>query len=514
MNEFKLCVPCLLGLEGPISDELRRMKMQDIHNENGRVYFAGGAQEIARANINLRIGERVLLELGRFKAETFDELFERTKALPWEQLIPRDAAFPVKGYSLNSKLFSVSDCQKIIKKAVVERLKSVYGIEWFAESAETYQIQFSIMKDEVSLCIDTSGEGLHKRGYRPAHNAAPLKETMAAAMVSLSRYRGREDFCDPFCGSGTIPIEAALIAKNRAPGLYRGFSAMRWRSLDSSVWQAERELAKSREFNGDYNIVGSDIDPAALEIARENADKVDRVDGYIKNGRLYLRVMDYKSGTKKFSLSDIWYGLNMQMIIYLYALQQEGLERYRARLTAELDEIVPAGVLYVPVHEELPDTARGTDEDGLRILRDKALRRSGLLSDDMSLLEAMEHGLEGDGRFIPVSIKIKKGEDEPTLAAKSAVADLEKFGRLARYTQKKLLEMGQELRRGSVEADPRRQDRNTSYCDWCAFRAACRFDETAGDKARWLRRLSDEDFWQQIGGDENAEVDNRSADRH
>lgn len=160
------------------------------------------------------------------------------------------------------------------------------------------------------------------------------------------------------------------------------------------------------------------------------------MDGYIKNGRLYLRVMDYKSGKKSFSLSDIWYGLNMQLIIYLYALQQEGLDRYRARLTAELNEIVPAGVLYVPVRDELPDAARDTDEEGLRILRDKALRRSGLLSDDMSLLEAMEHGLEGDGRFIPVSIKTGKGEDEPTLAAKSAVADLAKFGRLARYTQK------------------------------------------------------------------------------
>ncbi len=273
MDKFKLCVPCLLGLEGPIADELRRMRMQDIQNENGRVYFTGGAGEIAKANINLRIGERVLLELGRFKAESFDELFERTKALPWEELIPRDAAFPVKGYSLNSKLFSVSDCQKIIKKAIVERLKNVYGIEWFPETAETYQIQFSIMKDIASLCIDTSGEGLHKRGYRPAHNAAPLKETMAAAMVSLSRYRGREDFCDPFCGSGTIPIEAALIAKNRAPGLHREFSAMHWRSLDRSVWQPAREEAVSREFNGSYNIVGSDIDPAALKIARENAQR-------------------------------------------------------------------------------------------------------------------------------------------------------------------------------------------------------------------------------------------------
>ena len=271
MNDFTLCVPCLLGLEGPISDELRRLKLNGVRSENGRVYFSGDAMALAKANINLRIGERVLIELGRFKAESFDELFERTKALPWEELIPRNAAFPVKGYSLNSKLFSVSDCQKIIKKAVVERLKSVYGIEWFPEDAETYQIQFSIMKDVVSMCIDTSGAGLHKRGYRPAHNAAPLKETMAAAMVTLSRYRGREDFCDPFCGSGTIPIEAALIAKNRAPGISRRFSSMDWTTLDQSVWSLAVEEARSREFSGDYRIVGSDIDPAALRIARENA---------------------------------------------------------------------------------------------------------------------------------------------------------------------------------------------------------------------------------------------------
>ena len=230
--------------------------------------------------------------------------------------------------------------------------------------------------------------------------------------------------------------------------------------------------------------------------------KVDRVDGYIKNGRLYLRVMDYKSGKKSFSLSDIWYGLNMQLIIYLYALQQEGLDRYRQRLEAELNEIVPAGVLYVPVRDELPDAPRDVDEDALRAMRDKALRRSGLLSDDMELIEAMEHGLEGGGRFIPVTIKTKKGEDEPTLAAKSAVADLAKFGRLARYTHEKLLEMGRELRNGSVTADPCKKDKNSSYCDWCEFRAACRFDETAGDKARWLRHLSDEDFWQQVGGEQ------------
>ena len=274
----KLCVPCLLGLEGPIAEELRRMDMDGVSAENGRVYFSGGDAAIARTNIGLRIGERVLIELGRFEAFSFEQLFQGTRALPWESLIPADGAFPVKGYSLNSKLFSISDCQKIIKKAIVERLKGVYGIEWFPETGGLYQVQFSIMKDRVSLCIDTSGEGLHKRGYRPAHNAAPLKETMAAAMVSLSRYRGRDDFCDPFCGSGTIPIEAALMAKNRAPGLYRRFAAMSWKNLDAKLWELERERAKSLEYNGNYNIVGADIDGHALELARENARRAGVAD--------------------------------------------------------------------------------------------------------------------------------------------------------------------------------------------------------------------------------------------
>ena len=269
--DYKLCVPCLLGLEGPIADELRRLKMRDVAAENGRVYFTGNEEEVARANVNLRIGERVLIELGQFDAFSFDQLFEGTKALPWEMLIPKDGAFPVKGYSLNSKLFSVSDCQKIIKKAIVERLKKVYRIEWFAETGPLYQVQFSIMKDRASLCIDTSGFGLHKRGYRPAHNAAPLKETMAAAMVSLSRYRGREDFADPFCGSGTIAIEAALIAKNRAPGLRRDFTAMDWPGFDKLMWARVRDEARAKEFSGDYRIFASDIDPHAIEIARENA---------------------------------------------------------------------------------------------------------------------------------------------------------------------------------------------------------------------------------------------------
>ena len=275
---YRMCVPCLLGLEGPIADELKRLDIADVAAENGRVYFSGGDAELARANICLRIGERVLIELGCFEARSFDELFEGTKALPWEAMLPSDAAFPVKGYSLNSTLFSVSDCQKIIKKAVVERLKSVYGLEWFPESGALYQIQFSIMKDRVSLCIDTSGDGLHKRGYRPAHNAAPLKETMAAAMVKFSRYRGRDDFCDPFCGSGTIPIEAALIAKNRAPGLNRDFRAMDWPVIGREVFEREQEAARAKEFHGDYRILGSDIDPKAIALAEENARRAGVLD--------------------------------------------------------------------------------------------------------------------------------------------------------------------------------------------------------------------------------------------
>ena len=271
--DYTLCVPCLLGLEGPIAGELRHMKLDNVAAENGRVYFSGGPEAIAKANVNLRVGERVLIELGRFDALTFDQLFEGTKALPWEMLIPKNGAFPVKGYSLNSKLFSVSDCQKIIKKAIVERLKRVYGLEWFPEDGPVYQVQFSIMKDRVSLCIDTSGDGLHKRGYRPAHNAAPLKETMAAALVTLSGYRGREDFADPFCGSGTIPIEAALLAKNRAPGLARCFAAMRWPGFEKPLWDSAREEARAREFHGDYRIFASDIDPKAIAIARENAQR-------------------------------------------------------------------------------------------------------------------------------------------------------------------------------------------------------------------------------------------------
>ena len=268
---LELCAPCLFGLEGPLGNELRHMGMQNVRPENGRVRFSGTEADIARANLRSRFGERILIELGRFPADTFDRLFEGVKALPWEQFIPKNGAFPVKGYSLESKLHSVPDCQKIVKKAVVERLKQRYRVNWFAEDGATYQIQFALMHDTAVLYLDTTGVGLHKRGYRPAHVAAPLRETLAAAMVDIAGYRGRGDFCDPFCGSGTIAIEAALAAKNRAPGLLRTFSAQQWDCLDPAIWTSAREEAQAKEFSGDYHIFASDIDPHAVAIARENA---------------------------------------------------------------------------------------------------------------------------------------------------------------------------------------------------------------------------------------------------
>lgn len=266
-----LTVPCLFGLESLVADEMRHLGLQEVRAENGRVRCRGTQADIPRLNLNLRCGQRVLLELGSFPAGDFDALFEGTRALPWENFIPRDGEFPVKGYSLQSALHSVPACQAIVKKAVARRLGQVYGLETLPETASRYQIQFSLVKDVATLYLDTSGEALHKRGYRAQGVAAPLRETLAAALVLLSRYRGKDPFCDPFCGSGTIPIEAALIAKNRAPGLNRSFSAQKWSWLPAQAWMDAADEAQDREFHGDYEIWGGDIDPAAVELARHNA---------------------------------------------------------------------------------------------------------------------------------------------------------------------------------------------------------------------------------------------------
>ena len=268
---FLFCVPCLFGVEGLVADELRRLQLSDVTAEDGRVFFRGSLSDCAKVNLSLRCGERVLLVLGRFPAHSFDQLFEGVRALPWEQLLPRDAAFPVAGHCLDSQLASVPDCQRIIKKAVAERLKTRWNQERFPEDGAMFKIRFSIRKNQAMITLDTSGDALHKRGYRPAHGEAALRETLAAAMVKLARYRGKEDFCDPFCGSGTIAIEAALAALNRAPGLYRSFSAENWPFFPQSLWQEARLAAAAAEYHGEYRIFASDIDPRVIEIARENA---------------------------------------------------------------------------------------------------------------------------------------------------------------------------------------------------------------------------------------------------
>ena len=275
MEKLTFVVPTLLGVEGLTADELRRMGMAETRAENGRVLCQGEAKDIPRLNLRLRTGERVLILIGSFPARSFEELFQGVQALPWERWIPQGGQFPVKGYSLNSVLHSVPACQSIVKKAVATRLGRVYHRETLPEDGALYQIQFRLMKNQASLMLDTTGPGLYKRGYRAVGVEAPLRETLAAALVLLSGYRGKDPFCDPFCGSGTIAIEAALIAKNRAPGLNRTFSAQKWDWLPSQTWVDGAGEAMDLEYDGAYDIWGGDIDPAAVHLAQANAVKAD-----------------------------------------------------------------------------------------------------------------------------------------------------------------------------------------------------------------------------------------------
>ena len=266
-------VPCLFGLEGIAGDELRRLNLENVRVEDRRVLFTGAAESLVKANICLRTGERVMVELASFTAKTFEELFQGVYHANLEDYIPKDGQFPVKGHCLNSQLMSVSDCQAIIKKAASRRLGEKYGVSWLPETGIKFQLHFTILNDKVTLSLDTSGPGLHKRGYRAIGNDAPLHETLAAGMIQLARFRGREFFWDPFCGSGTIPIEAALIAKNRAPGLSRHFAAEEFPWVPRELWQQGKDEARDKEFKGDYRILGSDSDPQCVSLSFANARK-------------------------------------------------------------------------------------------------------------------------------------------------------------------------------------------------------------------------------------------------
>ncbi len=274
METLQFCAPCLFGIEGILGDELRRMGAEAVTPQNGRVLFRGGEDMLARANIGSRYAERIQLLVGQFTARTFEDLFQGVKALPWERFVAAKDAFPVKGWSLNSALHSVPDCQSIVKKAIVERLKGKYGIAWFEETAATVQVQFTILKDEVSLLIDTSGAGLHKRGYRQNAGGAPIKETLAAAIVDVTRARLADRVVDPCCGSGTLLIEAALAARRIAPGLRRRFAFMDWGWIHADIWRAERQRAMEQVLSDRaFTAIGGDIDPEAVRLANENASK-------------------------------------------------------------------------------------------------------------------------------------------------------------------------------------------------------------------------------------------------
>lgn len=270
MNELTFAIPCLFGLESVVSREVKRLGLSQVRAEDGRVLACGSPVDIARLNVNLRSGERVQLLLGRFPARDFETLFQGVRALPWEEFIPVNGAFPVKGYTLDSQLHSEPSCQAIVKKAVAERLSACYHTA-LPESGPVYQIQFALLRDQAALLLDTTGPGLYKRGYRQGHVLAPLRETLAAGLVQLMGFRGRETFCDPFCGSGTICIEAALIALNRAPGLDRSFAAQKWGNLGFEMWSQAAEEALDREFQGEYDIWGGDTDVQALAAAQKNA---------------------------------------------------------------------------------------------------------------------------------------------------------------------------------------------------------------------------------------------------
>ncbi len=276
MKTFELVVPCHFGLEAVTKREIYDLGYEITRVEDGRVTFEGDEEAVCRANVFLRSAERVLLQVGRFHATTFDELFEGIKALPWEDYIPKDGRFWVtKASSIKSKLFSPSDIQSIAKKAMVERLKQSYHLDWFPEDGASYPVRIFLLKDEVMVTIDTSGESLHKRGYRLMTSKAPLTETLAAALIMLTPWKRDRILVDPFCGSGTFPIEAAMMAANIAPGMNRSFTAQKWTNLiPAELWkETVQEAEEMIDKDVQVDIQGYDIDPEVVKAARENAKR-------------------------------------------------------------------------------------------------------------------------------------------------------------------------------------------------------------------------------------------------
>ena len=326
--KLQLVATCLFGLEHLLGEEIEALGYERISTIDGRVTFLGDEQAVALSNIFLRYAERVFIKVGSFRAETFDQLFEGTKALPWPDFIGKNDMFPVKGHSIKSKLFSIPDCQAIVKRAVVASMTERYGIKLFAEEGVKYQIEFFILNDECTLMIDTSGVALHKRGYRKEANAAPIRETLACAIAATSRPRENVLFWDPMCGSGTIAIEAAMLMKNIAPGKNRRFAAEDFPFIKRSIWQDAREEAIEGEEDNDFQVYASDIDPDCVALAEKNAKKAG-VSSAIKVFRMDARKIS-APGRRATIVTNPPYGERMGSERQVEALYREIGEHFRS----------------------------------------------------------------------------------------------------------------------------------------------------------------------------------------
>lgn len=332
MTEFQLLATAASGIEALTGDELKKMGYE-VQVENGKAFFKGNERDIIKTNLWIRTGDRIKIVFGSFQAKTFDELFEKTKALPWEKLLPMDAAFPVSGKSHKSVLYSVPDCQAIVKKAIVDRLSTFYHRRTrLPETGALYPIEVAILKDQVILTVDTSGSSLFKRGYRTEKGGAPIKENMAAALVKLTNWYPDKPFYDPTCGSGTIPIEAALIGLNIAPGLQREFVSENWNIFPEKTWTEERNAAKmAADYSVELDILGTDIDARMIEIAKRNAEKAG-VGEYLTFKQMQLS--DFRT-EKEYGVivSNPPYGERLEDQTYIENLYRQMGEAYRPLLT-------------------------------------------------------------------------------------------------------------------------------------------------------------------------------------
>ena len=326
--KLQLVATCLFGLEHLLGEEIEALGYERISTIDGRVTFLGDEQAVALSNIFLRYAERIFIKVGSFRAETFDQLFEGTKALPWPGFIGKNDMFPVKGHSIKSKLFSIPDCQAIVKRAVVASMSERYGIKLFAEDGVKYQIEFFILNDECTLMIDTSGVALHKRGYRRESNAAPIRETLACAIAATSRPRENVLLWDPMCGSGTIAIEAAMLMKNIAPGKNRHFAAEEFPFIGKDIWRDAREEAIEGEVENDFQVFASDIDPECVTLTEKNAKKAG-VASAIKIFRMDARKIS-APGRRATIVTNPPYGERMGSERQVEALYREIGEHFRS----------------------------------------------------------------------------------------------------------------------------------------------------------------------------------------